>query len=110
MRAKSKYYVIFSLGFVILLNSCSGKIKKQQKAEWLEKEVKGKIIDHRVNKMADCQHDILREAEIFVDSLISNNDLFSKIIEKIPAKPSKPEYVRLDSAALKEHRVNPIVN
>ncbi len=106
-----KRLIVGCVSLLVLLASCSGKLKERQKSEWLEKEVASKIIAHRNKKMTECKQDILLEVETFVDSLISNSDLFSKIIdENIPEKPSKPEYVPLDSSALREHRVNPILN
>ena len=98
------------LFFLLLFPACSGDREEEQKEHWVAQELINKIKLHREEKIAECKKNILLEAELYVDSLIANNDLFSKIIkDSIPEIPAKPQYIPLDSVVLKEHSVERIL-
>ena len=106
-----KGFILVPIFLQLLFTSCSGDKEEKQKEEWVANEVNNKSKLYREEKITKCKNDILLEAELYVDSLIANNDLFSKIIEdSIPEIPAKPEYIPLDSVVLKEHHVERILN
>ena len=107
----SRYIVsVVVLGFSIAVMSCGDDQEEQRKLEWIENEVRLKAERHRKERMDECMAKILQEAEIFVDSLLANNDLFMEIVdETIPDRPEKPEFVPLDSSLLEQHSVKPVM-
>lgn len=106
-----KGFILIPIFLQLLFTSCSEEKDEKQKEEWVAKEVINKTKLHRAEKTAQCKNNILLEAELYVDSLIANDDLFSKIIEgSIPEIPTKPEYIPLDSVVLEEHHVDRILD
>ena len=104
---KTWLFIIFTWHIV----ACTGRLEDELKEEWVQNEVLILSSDYRLKKITECKNIIFQEAESYVDSILSDMDLFSKIIgEEIPVKPIKPKYIPLDTNTFKNHSVNPILN
>jgi len=91
---------------LLSLNSCSDQSEDLRKQQWVEKEVYLRIKAFKEEKRNECYMDIVRTAEIEVDSILSQKDLFGNVLDKeAPAKPSKPEFVPIDARELQNHEV-----
>lgn len=94
----------------ILLVACGSDNEERRKQEWIENEVELRALKYRKERMGECLSEIVAEAEIFVDSLLANNDLFSEIVDQtVPDRPEKPEFVPLDSQLLERHNVSTVL-
>lgn len=95
----------------LFLEGCSDANEERRKEEWIQKEVALKIQQFKSEKLEECMSEILLAAEADVDSILSQKDLFGNIInQEVPDKPVKPEYIPLDSAAIKNHQVKKVIN
>ena len=111
MVTKAKYLrLVLLVSVLFLIGACDNTEEERLKTEWVENEVNSLIEQYKVQKMKECMEEIIKEAEYVVDSLLSDKDLFNDIItDRLPMKPTKPEFVPLDSIALQNHKVEPVV-
>ena len=104
--SKSFTYILLSL-IVLSICSCDDEADELRKKQWVEREVYQKIIAFKNQKKEECINDILRAAEIEVDSLLAQKDLFGNVLDQeIPDKPVKPDFVPLDTVSLNDHKVS----
>jgi hypothetical protein len=102
--------IIISVFLLSTISGCSEDDEIGRKEKWVEAEAKIIADRFREEKLSECLLTIRNDAEAYVDSLIAGNDLLSQIIdESIPNRPIKPEYIDLDTVALQDHRVNPVL-
>lgn len=115
MNNKSIYIGFRGLLFLAIFSSyittgCNDADEERLKQEWIKKEVDKRIEEYKVEKLAECLAAIRIEAEIEVDSILSTKNLFNNVIdESIPTKPTKPEFVPLDSVVLESHTVERVI-
>ncbi|MDG2448357.1 MAG: hypothetical protein P8M34_01920 [Saprospiraceae bacterium] len=108
--SREKVFWLFSFLLLATL-SCGENKEEERKEDWISNEVNRQIEEFIIERKAECMEGILKTAEAEVDSIISQKDLFGNIMNKdIPEKPIKPEYIPLDSNALKNHKVEKVLD
>lgn len=110
MKRHIKYIIIF------LLIMPGAAFQKKEKPDLVAQEFNRRIIKYRNEQMDLCRKNIIKEAEIYVDSIIAlqMNEIFIDTI-KSPPKPLRPkrpyDKLKLDSADLsplfKEEKITP---
>lgn len=99
MQAVVKY----SLFLILLITGPS--FQKKEKVDLVALELKRKVSEYRIEQMNICRKNIIKDAEIYVDSIIAlqMDETFVDTI-KSPPKPLRPERpfdtLKLDSLDL----------
>lgn len=106
----TSFYIICALTTVLCL-SCGEAQDEERKSQWIMNEVNHKIQEFKAERKAECISQIIEAASSEVDSILSQKDIFSNIMDKeIPNRPIKPEYVPLDTNAITNHKVERVLN
>lgn len=90
---------------LIMLFFSSMAFQKKEKVDLVAKELKNKLEKYRKDQMEICRKTIIKDAEIYVDSIIAHqmNEAFVDTI-KSPPKPPRPlrpyDTLSLDSSDL----------
>ena len=107
---KSILQIGLVISVIIGMTSCVEDNTESQEA-WVQNEVNKRIESYRAERLEECMDQVFAKAEMKIDSLLSGKDLYESVVNnQIPDKPTKPNYIPLDTSALENHNVEHVIH